>query len=110
MVYAICISLIISYADEPGEGDEGGCIFGLGQAGTGKYTVIKRNKISYADEPGDGDEDGCVNGINSHSFTKKDNSAPSFGLLDGRYPLEHLQKIICNGDCYRTIKTMILYR
>ena len=30
------------------------------------------------------------------------------GLLDGRYPLEHLQKMICDDDCYRTVKTMIL--
>ena len=30
-----------------------------------------------------------------------------FGLLDGRYPLEHLQKMICDDDCYRTVKTMI---
>ena len=30
-----------------------------------------------------------------------------FGLLDDRYPLELLQKMICDDDCYRTVKTMI---
>ena len=31
-----------------------------------------------------------------------------FGLFDGRYPLEHLQKMICDDDCYCTVKTTIL--
>ena len=31
-----------------------------------------------------------------------------FGLLDGKFPLEHLQKMICDDDCYRTVTTMIL--
>ena len=30
-----------------------------------------------------------------------------FGLLDGRQPLEHLQKMIFDDDCYCTVKTMI---
>ena len=41
---------------------------------------------------------GLLNGTTVHYL---------FGLLDGRYPLEHLQKMICDDDCYRTVKTMI---
>ena len=79
----------------------------MGQAGTVKSTVIKEI-YHMLKSLGKVMKTAASTGLVASRLPNGTTVQHLFGLLDERYPLEHLRKMICDDDCYCTVKTMIL--
>ena len=81
--------------------------FILGQAGTGKSTVVKE-LYEILTSLGKKVKTAASTGLAATRLPNGTTVRHLFGLLDGRYPLEQLKKKISQDDSYRSVKNMIL--